>query len=44
MAKSTHPSISPKPPPTDGRGNQIHNVFLMGHSANDCGELLSKLE
>ena len=44
MAKSTHPSISPKPPPTDARGNHIHNVFLMGHSANDCGELLSKLE
>ena len=43
MAKNTHPSVTPKPPPTDGRGNQIHNEILLGLSA-DCGELLSKLE
>ena len=43
MAKHTHPSVTPKPPPTDARGNQIHNEILLGLSA-DCGELLSKLE
>lgn len=43
MAKSTHPSVISKPPPTDGRGNQIHNEILSGLSA-DCGELFSKLE
>jgi CRP-like cAMP-binding protein len=44
MAKNTHPSITPKPPPTDARGNQIHNEFLKGLAATDGGELLSKLE
>lgn len=43
MVKNTHPSISPKPPPTDIRGNEIHNEFLLRLSAN-CGEVLSKLE
>ncbi len=43
MAKSIHPSVTPKPPPTDGRGNQIHNEILLGLSA-DRGDLFSKLE
>ena len=43
MAKNTRPSGTPKPPPTDARGNEIHNEILLGLSA-DCGELLSKLE
>lgn len=43
MTRNTHPSVTPKPPPTDARGNQIHNEILLGLSA-DCGELLSKLE
>src|SRR6185437_13036102 len=43
MAKYIHPSTTPKPPPTDARGNQIHNEILLGLSA-DCSELLSKLE
>ncbi|MGH9514583.1 MAG: Crp/Fnr family transcriptional regulator [Terriglobales bacterium] len=48
MARSTRPSvtrtITPKPPPTDARGNQIHNELLIGLSAVDGVELLSKLE
>jgi len=43
MAKYIHPSTTPRPPPTDARGNQIHNEILLGLSA-DCSELLSKLE
>jgi CRP-like cAMP-binding protein len=43
MAKNTHPSITPKPPPTDTRGNEIHNEILLGLS-QDCSELRSKLE
>jgi CRP-like cAMP-binding protein len=43
MAKNTHPSITPKPPPTDTRGNEIHNEILLGLS-EDCSELRSKLE
>jgi CRP-like cAMP-binding protein len=43
MAKNTHRSVTPKPPPTDARGNQIHNEILLGLS-NGCGELLAKLE
>jgi CRP-like cAMP-binding protein len=43
MARNTHPSITPKPPPTDSRGNEIHNEILLGLSA-DCSELRSKLE
>jgi CRP-like cAMP-binding protein len=43
MAKNTHRSAAPKPPPTDARGNQIHNEILLGLS-NGCGELLAKLE
>jgi CRP-like cAMP-binding protein len=43
MAKNTHPSVTPKPPPTDARGNPIHNEILSGLS-NGCGELLAKLE
>ena len=43
MAKNTRPSITPKPPPTDARGNQIHNEILLGLSG-DYSELRSKLE
>src|SRR4051812_33262201 len=43
MARNTHPSITPKPPPTDSRGNEIHNEMLLGLS-EDCSELRSKLE
>jgi CRP-like cAMP-binding protein len=44
MAKSTRPSAVPRPPPTDGRGNQIHNELLLGLSDIECGGLFSKLE
>ena len=43
MARNTHPSITPKPPPTDSRGNEIHNEILLG-LPEDCSELRSKLE
>jgi len=45
MAKDTRPyAIPPRPPPTDGRGNQIHNELLLGLSDAECGGLFSKLE
>jgi CRP-like cAMP-binding protein len=44
MAKHPHLSTPPKPPPTDARGNGIHNEILLGLPANECGELFSKLE
>ena len=40
---NTHPSTTPKSPPTDARGNEIHNEILLS-SSPDCGELFSKLE
>ena len=43
MTKNTHPSTTSKPPPTDSRGNEIHNEMLLGLSG-DCTELRSKLE
>src|SRR3954469_3029729 len=43
MARNTHPSITPKPAPTDSRGNEIYNEILLGLS-EDCSELRSKLE
>jgi len=45
MATTTRPSAIPtRPPPTDGRGNQIHNELLLGLSEAECGGLFSKLE
>ena len=43
MIKNTHPPTTPKPPPTDSRGNEIHNEILLGLS-KDCSEIRSKLE
>jgi CRP-like cAMP-binding protein len=43
MAKNTRVSTISRPPPTDGRDNQIHNEILLGLS-EDCSELRSKLE
>lgn len=44
MAKSTRPSAISRPPPLDGRGNQIHNEILLGLSDAECSSLFSKLE
>jgi CRP-like cAMP-binding protein len=45
MAKGIRPSAAiPRPPPTDGRGNQIQNELLLGLSDTECGGLFSKLE
>jgi CRP-like cAMP-binding protein len=44
MTTRTRPSTSPKPPPTDGNGNHIHNEILLGLSDGECKTLFSKLE
>jgi len=44
MPKTRRPSATPRPPPIDSRGNQIHNELLLGLSDTECGGLFSKLE
>ena len=45
MAKSTRPSATSRPPPTDGHGNEIHNqILLSGFRMQIVGGLFSKLE
>jgi hypothetical protein len=46
MAKhsSARAQSTPKPPPTDEDGNQIHNEILLELSSDDLVPLLSKME
>jgi CRP-like cAMP-binding protein len=44
MARDPRPSISLRPPPTDGHKNEIHNQILLGLSEADGDHLFSKLE
>jgi CRP-like cAMP-binding protein len=44
MSIRTRPSTSPKPPPTDGNGNHIHNQILRGLSDGERKTVFSKLE
>lgn len=44
MPRTRRPSATPRPPPIDSRGNQIHNELLLGLSDTECGGLFSKLE